>query len=37
MEKRPATADQTTIVSNMVFAFVIGSILQIGKKVTESA
>lgn len=35
MEIGFATPDQATTVSNMVFAFGIGSIPQIGKKVTK--
>lgn len=31
-----ATPDQATTVSNVVFAFSIGSILRTGKKVTKS-
>lgn len=37
MEIGFATPDQATTVSNMIFAFGIGSIPQIGKKVPKSA
>lgn len=37
MEIRFATLDQATTISNMVFAFGIGSILHTGKEVTKSA
>lgn len=35
MEIRFATLDQATTISNMVFAFGIGSILHVGKEVTK--